>query len=178
MKAVLCAVTLIFASCLYAQDKPAQTASAPGCGPAQEKFNVSATKNQPAPPQAEEGKALIYVIQDDNDFDSVPRPTSRIGVDGTWIGATRHNSYLRAALDPGEHHLCASWQNFVGFQAGIKIAALHFTAEPGKTYYFRVKDWFTTSHSRAADIDLTSLDSDEGQLLASKYEFSTSHPKK
>ena len=61
---------------------------------------------------------------------------------------------------------------------GIKMAALHFTAEPGKTYYFRVKDWFTTEHSRAGDIDLTLLDSDEGQLLVTKDALSTSRPKK
>ena len=178
MKTVLFALPLLLTSCLFGEDKPTQTAFAPGCGPAYEKFDVSTTRAQSGSVPLEDGKAMIYIIQDDNDFDSRPRPTSRIGVDGKWIGATRSNSYLRAALDPGERHLCASWQGFVGFHMGIKMAALHFTAEPGKTYYFRVKDWFTTSHSRNADIDLTLLDSDEGQLLATRDALSTSRPKK
>lgn len=181
MKTVLFALALALISCLYAEDMPAQTAFTPACGPAQETFDVTTTMTQSASKQPEDGKALIYVTQDDADYDSSPRPTTRIGVDGKWIGATHSNSYLRATLDPGEHHLCVSWQGFVGFLMGknmAAMAALHFTAEPGKTYYFRVKDWFTTSHSRAGYMDFTPLDSDEGQLLVSKLSLSTAHPKK
>jgi hypothetical protein len=62
---------------------------------------------------------------------------------------------------------------------GIKMAALHFTAEPGKAYYFRVKDWSPgTVHGRMGEVDFQPLDSDEGQLLATKYAFANSTPKK
>lgn len=175
MKTILFALMLALSASLYAQDRPAFV---PACGPAQEKFEV-ALRDQAEPAPIENGKALIYVIQDDTAFDSTPRPTTRIGVDGNWIGATRSNSYLRAAIDPGEHHLCVRWQGFVAFRMGMKMAALHFTAEPGKSYYFRVRNWYTSNHSRAGgDIDFAALDTDEGQLLANQYSFSSSHPKK
>lgn len=172
---------LFFGCCLsYAQDRTIQSPTAQGCGPAQVKFEVMTVKTPPEPAPLESGKAFIYVIQDDSQFDSKPRPTTRIGADGTWIGATRSNSYFRASVDPGDHHLCASWQGFVGFNMGLKMAALHFTAQPGKAYYFRVKDWApSTGHvrSRKGDIEFVALDNDEGQLLASKFAFSSSHPK-
>ena len=42
----------------------------------------------------ESGKALIYFLQDDPNFLSRPRPTTRFGLDGNWIGATQSNSYF------------------------------------------------------------------------------------
>jgi hypothetical protein len=180
MKAVHVSVTILVLALAhaYAEDNVAQSAAtSPGCGPAREKFDVTTTKNPPAAPQLDSGKALIYVIQDDTHFESRPRPTTRLGVDGTWVGATRGDSYLRTVVDAGEHHLCVSWQSFVGVGMGIKMAALHFTAEPGKTYYFRVKDKWLRDHGRG-DVEFEALDTDEGQLLASKFAFSTSHPKK
>jgi hypothetical protein len=168
---------LLGLSSSLAQENNDQKLSSPGCGPATEKFDVVTSKNDPSPVPAEAGRALLYVIQDDTHFESRPRPTTRVRVDGQWVGATRGNSYLRAALDPGEHHLCASWQSFVGISMGIKMAALHFTAEQGKTYYFRVKDKWLRDHG-PGDIEFEALDSDEGQILASKFAFSTSHLKK
>src|SRR5215469_3489561 len=103
------------------------TQSPPGCGPEKQKIDVTTTKNYAAL-QVDPGKALIYIIQDDSQFDSRPRPTTRIGVDGAWAGATQGNSFFRATLDPGEHHLCASWQG-VMIGAARRVAALHFTAE-------------------------------------------------
>ena len=60
---------------------------------------------------------------------------------------------------------------------GMKVAALHFTAESGKSYYFVVKDKWLRDHG-PGDINFEALDSNEGQLLASKFAFSTSYPKK
>lgn len=153
----------------------AQQNAAPGCGPEKQKIQVTTTKNY-APIQPDPGKALIYVVQDDSQYDSRPRPTTRIGIDGAWIGATQGSSFLRAAVEPGEHHMCASWQGFVGLGVASREAALHFTAEPGKSYYFRVRDRFIREHERA-NIDFMPLGSDEGQLLASKAALSSSVPK-
>jgi hypothetical protein len=34
----------------------------------------------------EPGKPLVYFMQDDQDYEHVPRPTVRWGLDGTWGG--------------------------------------------------------------------------------------------
>ncbi len=158
----------------FAQEVPAQ--SGPGCGPDKQKIEVTTTKNY-APIQPDAGKAMIYVIQDDSHFESRPRPTTRVGLDGAWVGATQGRTFFRAALDPGEHHVCASWQGFVGIGVGTRAAALHFTAEPGKEYYFRVRDRFIRNHG-PADLDFSMIDNDEGQLLASKAALASSQPKR
>lgn len=153
----------------------AQTAEAPGCGPANVKFDVKTDKNQHPVAQPEGGKALVYFIEDDSEFQSHPKPTTRIGVDGKWVTANKGNSFSYFFLDPGEHHLCSSPQSFE-LSHEITTAAAHFTAEDGKVYYFAVKNRWLLG-SMIMHVELTPLDSDEGQLLASKYALSSSHPK-
>ena len=173
MKATISVLILLAATAL-AQNTP--TAIAPGCGTTDIKFDVKTDKSQHPAGQPESGKAVIYFIQDDTQFESTPKPTTRIGVDGTWVGATHGNSYFYLSVDPGEHHLCANWQSYVGVGAGHQSAAAHFTAEPGQSYYFTVKDtWFHVG--MRMKMELTPLDSDQGQLLASQFAFSTSHSK-
>ncbi len=119
---------------------------------------------------------MIYFMEDDCSFESRPRPTTRLGVDRKWVGANHGDSYFYVSVDPGEHHLCASWQSFVVFQAHETSAAAHFTAEPGHTYYFRVRNTWLREHG-VTHVELTPLDRDEGQLLASRSALSTSQPK-
>jgi hypothetical protein len=151
---------------------------APGCGHSNAKFAVSTDAGQhPTSPEA--GKALVYVIQDDSNFNSFPKPTIRAGLDGDWVGATHGNSYLYFSVDPGVHHICASWQSAVILMKGRMTAAAHFTAEAGGVYYFKVKDTFvSTQFSSLTDVTFAPLDSDEGQILASQYSLSTSHRKR
>ena len=52
-------------------------------------------------------------------------------MDGTWVGATKGNSYFATSLDPGVHHLCAV--------LGKKVDAEPLTVEAGKTYYFQLE---------------------------------------
>jgi len=56
-------------------------------------------------------------------------------------------------------------------------AALHFTAEAGRAYYFRAND-ILDRESRLPAVLLRPLDSDEAQLLMTNFASSTSHPKK
>lgn len=153
------------------------TMGAPGCGAPDAKFDVKTdkTRHQLAPPDA--GKARVIFIEDDSNFESLPKPTTRAGLDGNWVGATHGNSYLYFSVDPGEHHLCASWQSMVVIGQGHEAAAAHFTAEAGGVYYFRVLDILHREHGPAR-IEFAPLDSDEGQLLASKFSLSTFHLKK
>lgn len=155
------------------------SAQAPGCGTDDLKFEVSTVKPRQAIGQPEAGKALVVFVQDDDKFNSKPRPTTRFGLDGTWIGATTGNSYFSIAVDPGEHHLCAKWQGFVGIFLGheTNTAATHFTAEAGGVYFFVARDLYD-GHDSYPEVKLLPLDSDEGLLLTGKYSMVESHPKK
>jgi hypothetical protein len=166
--------TFLLTSLAFAQSDG--SVGALGCGAPDAKFDVRTEKEQHST-QPEAGKALVYFLQDDSDFNSRPRPTTRMGIDGTWVGATQSNSYFYFSVDPGVHHLCASWQTTVVLGQGHKTAAAHFTAEANGVYYFEVKDtWWRDGGS--AGIHLKPLDSDEGQLMASKFSVSISQPKK
>jgi hypothetical protein len=171
---VLVAISLLTSSA-FAQDKPTGGAGAPGCGGPKIKFEVKTEKGQ-RPALTDTGKALVYFIENDSQFDSFPSPTTRMGIDGEWVGAT-HNSYFYSSVSPGVHHLCASWQKAVILLQGRQTAAAHFTAEAGGVYYFEVKNIWHREHG-AGDISLRPLDSDEGQLLANKFSYSTFQPKK
>lgn len=134
---------LLFVAPLLAQDQAAAARAAAGCGPNEVKFSVKTDKKQHPTGQPEAGKAVVYVFGGE-DFDiggmviGKDGYTTRWGVDGVWIGAGYRNSYFFFPIGPGEHHLCA------GRQASSKpSAALSFTAEAGKAYYFRTK----THHS-------------------------------
>jgi len=173
---------LLLASFSFAQNDvsapPPTTASATaaGCGQADVRFEVKSDSQQHPIVQPEDGKAVLYFMQDDAEFLSRPRPTTRFGVDGEWVGATNANSYFYVSLAPGVHHLCASWQSFVGF--GVEnTAAAHFTADTGGVYFFSAQD-FWNRNGGPANIKFVPIDSDEGRLLASKFSFSTSKPKK
>ena len=180
MKTLTALLFLAFATISSAQNAPTETAAPPGCGAENTKFDVKTDRSQHPLVKPEPGKALVYFLQDDTYFQSVPRPTTRFGLDGNWVGATQANSYFYASVDPGEHHLCAGWQSFVGFNVARKSAAAHFTAEAGGVYFFAVNDHADRGdeHQRPAGMKLSAVDSDEAQLLMSKFGFSTSRVRK
>jgi hypothetical protein len=157
---------------VFAQD----AAIAPSCGPDNAKFEVKTESRQHPFDQPVAGKALVYFVEDDSEFGSTPKPTIRVGLDGAWVGATHGDSYFYFTVDPGEHHLCASWQTAVVLGAGHPTAAAHLTAAAGALYFFRVKNKWERDFGFKG-ISLQPLDPDEGQLLASKFAYSTFHPK-
>ena len=161
---LLISTMLFLASLAIAQGKPAGLP--PGCGAPAVKFGVTTGREQ-HPAQPEAGKALVYFIQDDSDFSKLPRPTTRMAIDGEWVGATHANSYSYFPVDPRVHHLCASWQP-TDLDHGT--AALHLAAEAGGIYFFRVKN-------RVTSISFVPLDSDEGKFLINQLVASTSRPK-
>jgi hypothetical protein len=180
-------IIILFASWLVstASVDPAQSSSlgAPGCGPASIKFEVNTDPEQHAVPNPEPEKALVVFLQDDAQFNSTPRPTARFGVDGTWVGATHANSYFYVSVEPGEHHLCTSWQSRVVLTRHSRsIAAAHLTAQAGKTYYFRAQDRVITDFRGTAvsdpEVKLESLDSDEAAVLLRSFVLIRSHAKK
>ena len=177
MKAAL--FLFVLASPVFAQTHPKDSAIAPGCGAEDVKFDVKKVKGQHPVVQPDAGKALVYFFEDDTDFDSIFKPTTRAGLDGAWVGATHGNSYFYFSVAPGEHHLCASKQSADDSQQTPKRAVAHFTAEAGNVYYFRVKNrWHRDYAFGDYEIDFAPLDSDEGVLLASTYSYIAPRPRK
>jgi hypothetical protein len=71
--------------------------------------------------------------------------------------------YFYFSVDPGEHHLCASWQTAVMEGQGHKAAAAHCTAKAEDVYYFSARNtWWHDNGAAAAK--LLPSDSDEAQL--------------
>jgi len=174
MKSALTLVLFLAASA-FAQNTPPRAQTA--CGPLDNQFDAHAA-SQPAV-QPEPGKALVYVAED---FRKAPgevgNPTLRVGMDGTWLGATRENSYLAFTVEPGEHHLCTSWQSRWQRLSRL-IAFAGFTAEPGKVYYFRERITYSSTGGNSAvmNLDLEPVNPDEGQFLVASYKPSSSRPK-
>jgi len=157
----------------------APTGDSSVCGPLDVRFDAQTAAGQP-PAQPEPGKALIYVIED---FKKAPgefgNPTIRVGLDGAWMGATRANSYLFFSVDPGEHHLCTSWQSHLKRLSSLASFS-HVTAQAGNTYYFRARITYVSAGNAVAsmDLNLESVDPDEGRFLVASNQMSSSHPQK
>ncbi len=130
MKSLLAA--LLFSSIAFAQTQTAR-AKPPGCGADDARFDVKTDPAQHPIAQPEQGKALIYFLQDDRDFAARPRPTTRFGIDGSWVGATHGNSYFYTAVDPGERHLCASWESLA--RKGTRVGRDSFSGG-SRTFIF------------------------------------------
>ena len=136
-----------------------------GCGPDTVRFDVRMDKNQHTLAEPEHGKALIYVFEDDLTRSSFP--TTRVGLDGKWIGANLPGSYLFFSIEPGAHRICSNWQ---GEHVG---AALDFTADAGKVYFLRAG--ITSFGSEAFTLDL--VPEAQGYVLIATHGVSTSAEK-
>jgi len=169
---VILAATVFSASPALAQDQAAAARTAAGCGPSQSQFEVKLDDTLHLLAQPEEGKAIVYVFEDD-----FTGPTMRIGVDGSWVGATNSKSFLYFSLAPGEHSICTEWQSNVFKKTSERVGgAKSLTVEAGKVYYLRMTFEEVTKASGRIKLDLT--DNAEGQFLLSSSALSNSHPKK
>ena len=179
MKALF--VVVVLAACALAQDQAALATAEAACGPREVKFDVKADKSQHPTPKAEPGKVLVYIIEDQR---QVLTPcigncgySTKLGVDGTWMGANQGSSYFFFSIEPGEHHLCVTWE--MGRERPQdRVSLASFMAEPGHTYYFRVRATGMAPPTGFYSIDLEPVNSDEGQLLVAVSPLSTFHEKK
>jgi hypothetical protein len=170
----------------------AKTVLPDACGDPNVKFDVKVEKDQPQPDGPAQGKAQVILIEDQNKrFKSFELATVRFGLDGNWVGANYGESYFAVSIDPGVHHLCASWE---GNKRGV--GATSFTAEAGKTYYFAAEIAVTTSggtvyapsgapggppmmgaSSVSSSFALTELSDDEGKYRVKAWKLSNSRAK-
>ena len=140
------------------------------CGSDKVRFDVTTQLGQPLPAAPEAGKARIVFIETTTGM-SV---TSRIGMDGAWVGADQGNSYFALDVTPGVHHLCANWQSTFAV-LDKNIALFPLTAEPGKVYYIRVKIMMGKDF---VDFDLAPVNEDEARYLIKVSALSAGTPKK
>jgi hypothetical protein len=168
---------LLLVTPLFIQAQAAQGRDAPSCGLDNVTFAVKTSKGTAPVASPDSGKALVYFLEDDSAFGSIPKPTVRFGMDGQWVGATHGSSWFSFPVEPGEHHLCADWQRRVVLPGPKhEVAAVHFIAKPGKSYFFRMQNSWDRDAGLA--VNFAPLDGDEGQILIRKFAFSTSQPKK
>jgi hypothetical protein len=159
-------IALLFAASAFAQAPSGAATSA--CGPKDASFDVKLDKIQHTLAQPDVGKALVYFIQEKgSDAFAV---TTKIGIDGAWVGANKNSSYFAASIDPGEHHVCANVQSFRGHPVGLA----HFTAELGKVYYFDAR----VVYGEGSDLYffLGAADSDQAMYLINSLPLSVSTP--
>jgi len=129
MKSVL--VVIIFAVCAFGREQADPATAA--CGPAGANYDVKRDESQHTLTPPEPGKARVYFVRDLGIVRCLGScGTTRIGLDGNWVGANQRNSYFSVSVEPGEHHVCAN-------DGGKSFAFAHFTAEAGQVYYFRTR---------------------------------------
>ncbi len=174
MKTLL--AVLLFSSSVFAQNQPPAGNRQAACGQNDVHFDIKKDSGQHIA-QIEPGKALVYIIQDEDHPDCIKcDTTTRVGLDGSWVGANNEDSYFYFSVEPGEHHLCANRQPQLGVTTK-PISLLGFTAEAGKTYYFRIHAVYGADRG-ASYSDFAAVNPDEAKYLISISPYSVSHPKK
>ncbi|HET6841349.1 MAG TPA: DUF2846 domain-containing protein [Candidatus Angelobacter sp.] len=169
--AVIFLTSLIFAQD-QTQDATAMAFAAAGCGPNEVQFDVKTDKKQHPLPQPEPGKAMVYVYEDDAAAVCIGGCiTTRVGVDGAWVGANQGRSYLFFSVTPGDHRVCSAWQSSLKVRSQTGAAITH-TAEAGKVYYIR------TTLTDKQGFKLKLIDSVNGPMQILPFAYSTSQPKK
>lgn len=156
---------------LFAQNQPPAPTAA--CGNFRVSMAVDLDNSQHSVSQPEPGKARIYFIQDTGLAITVAYPTTKIGIDGTWVGANKKDSYFSVAVDPGEHHFCAEIQSSL-VPNDIELA--HLTTEAGKVYYYRTR--IVMSKGGPIYLGLVPVDSDEASYMIASYPLATAHARK
>jgi len=157
-----------------AQDQSAIAAAVAACGPKDVQFDVRADQNQHAVPQPDPGKALVYVVQEFGQVECKGCAVTKIGLDGAWVGANKGNSYVYFSAEPGERHLCMNWQSRFEWRSRA-FAVANFTAEAGKTYYYRARLFPGSRFDISFDLD--PINADQGKLLVASSAVSVSAPK-
>jgi hypothetical protein len=159
------------------------------CGDDKVQLDVKTEKNQPPPSGPQAGKAqIVFVSQLDASAGGLcigcnAISTTRVGMDGVWVGATKGGSYFAVDVDPGQHHLCAYWKS-ISAARGKNIVATAFNAAAGNVYYYEVtiKDIEPPGSGASTApvwvLHFAPLNEDEGKYQVKISALATSSPKK
>jgi len=169
---------LVIAVPSFAQDQATAARTAAGCGADNVQFDVKTDKSQHPQGQVAAGKALVYVFEaerSDAGALKIGAVTTRIGLDGQWVGANHGNTYFYFLVDPGVHNLCANWQSTFGRFSKL-ASAVSLMAETGQVYYFQTKVDERTHDNPS--VWMEAVDPAEAKLLIASASLSNFHPKK
>jgi len=155
----------------HGQDMASAPAARAACGPENVKFEVNLDQSQQPLLNSTSGKAVVYIVQDFPAIKSFVHFTTRVGVDGTWVGANQDRSSFGFMIDPGVHHLCVGGQ----WRGPASIALHRVEAKAGETYYFAVRFSYLGPGGGIL-LDLEPVDDDQGQFLLQSSKHSASHP--
>ena len=86
-------------------------------------------------------------------------------------------SYFFFPIEPGDHRLCTNVQSRLNGPIQSSTAATSFTAEAGKTYYFRTRT-SDREVSNVAELKLVPVAPAEAHVLIAAAAFSTLQLKK
>jgi hypothetical protein len=175
----LVAVVLLWGVVSVAQEQAIIGHARAGCGSGNVQFEVKTDPSHHPTAQPAPDKALAYVVENLRAGCFLCDTTTKVGLDGAWVGATKDNSYFSFSVEPGEHHLCAELQSVPSGSETISLA--NVTAEAGKVYYFRARLTDQNNSGKGGvdwAVDLEPINSDEGQLLIASYGVSTYRQKK
>lgn len=164
----LCA-SITFSCCASAKDLP------DACGDDSIHFHVTTQPGQPLSDPPPGHARVVFIESVDRDFCLGCNPiTTRIGIDGAWVGANNDHSYFVSDVLPGKHQVCADWQRLVV----LKVHVDTFTAEPGKTYFYLVRVTDRSDRARGGrdsdqKIRLYQLGDSQGPFLLKDADLST-----
>jgi hypothetical protein len=182
-------VLLLCASLLPAMQAWAKTKTIlpDACGDDGVNFDVETKKDQPPPVPPTSAQAQIVFIET---MSKAPGCIgcdliTRVGVDGSWVGANKGNSYFTLTVAPGVHHLCIAIQSWVGrYKKGVSVES--FTAEPGKVYYYETTldllllnyasgpGMASTGRGGSPGLVFSQLSEDEGKYRVKAWKLATS----
>lgn len=178
-------VLLLCVSLVSTVHARAKTVLPDACGDDSVKFDVSPLKNVARPGPPPDGKAqIVFVENESQGLGFGMHATIRYGVDGAWAGANNGNTFFVMNVDPGEHHLCVSWQSALKMlKKSIDVTS--FTAEAGKVYYYAANITITavagasgpgvTNGGGGANVAfaLAPLNEDEGKYRVKAWKLAT-----
>jgi hypothetical protein len=150
-------LVLVCAAPVYGQNAMTDFRTGAGCGPQKTQYDVTLDAPDKGVIAPSPGKARIYVIEIVGTNQA--GVTTRVGVDGNWVGANSGKGYISFEVDPGGHNVCADWQSSLKTRQQDG-GAMVMKAEEGRTYYFAVGVL-----AQALDFNLTEVDEAEGQWL-------------
>jgi len=168
-------VVLLCAPLLATMQAPAKTILPDSCGDDSVKFDVKTEKDQPAPALPAEGKALIVFVGTVPYESALAKfPAIRFGVNGTWVGANKGNSYFTLPVDPGVQNVCVSAQGVMRGMAKDLVDMQTFTAEPGKVYYYEARFGMIGGNGGGVlTFGLAPLNENEGKYRVKAWKLAT-----
>ncbi len=166
-------LVLVCAAPVYGQNATRDFRTDAGCGPQKTQYRVTLDAPDKGVIAPSPGKARVYVMEivgSSNNTDT--GITTRVGMDGNWVGANSGKGYISFEVDPGRHNICADWQSSIEARQRDG-GAIVMTAEEGETYYFVVGVLV-----QALEFTVTEVDEAEGQWLLSISQKSVGTQKK